>query len=116
MNLLGRPATASIGAVLAAGATLATIKIVASSWTGCDSHLEPGSPSALNALLPVCFTLVAAGGALAGRLTRWTGLRTRIPEDPEFVRLLAVVAGIATTAVALTVLLAAPAQTCPLGP
>ncbi|MGW4379102.1 hypothetical protein [Kitasatospora sp. NPDC004531] len=113
MNLLGRPATAGLGTLLAAGAALATIRIVAGTWTGCDTHLEPGSRAALSVLLPVCFVLLAAGGALAGRLTRWTGLRTRLPEDPEFVRLLAVVAGIAATAVALTVLLASPAQACP---
>ncbi|MFD5564830.1 hypothetical protein [Kitasatospora griseola] len=116
MNLLGRPATATFGAVLAAAATLASTKIVANNWMGCDTHLEPGSLFALNALLPISFVLVALGGAFTGSLTRWTGLRTRLAEDPEFIRLLAVVAGIVLTAVTLTLLLAGPTPTCPPAP
>ncbi|MFJ8441745.1 hypothetical protein [Kitasatospora griseola] len=116
MNLLGRPATATFGVVLAAAATLASAKTIANSWTGCDTHLEPGSVFALNALLPVSFFLVALGGAVTGSLTRWIGLRTRLAEDPEFIRLLAVVAGIVLTAITLTILLSGPTPTCPPAP
>ncbi|PJN22038.1 hypothetical protein [Kitasatospora sp. CB02891] len=105
MNLLGRPATATFGAVLAAAATLATIRVIAHNWMGCATHLEPGSRGALLFFVPVCFVLLTTGGAVTGLLSR--GIRRHL-EAPELVRLFAVVLGIALTALAIGALLAGP--------
>ncbi|MFD8599572.1 hypothetical protein ACFV1L_31665 [Kitasatospora sp. NPDC059646] len=109
MNMLGRPATAMLGAAGSAVAALATVAILAGNWRGCDAHLEPGSLAALNLLLPVLFAALAFGGALTGSLTDWTGLRRR-SGNPELVRLLGVGAGIVLTAVVLLAVLTVPAD------
>ncbi|MFD8481678.1 hypothetical protein [Kitasatospora sp. NPDC059673] len=114
MNLLGRPAAAAMGTAFAAVATLATTRILAHNWMGCATHLEPGSRAALLLFAPLCFGLLAAGGAIAGLLTR--GIRRHL-EDPEFLRLFAVALGITLTALTLGTLLTGPATTgCPAAP
>ncbi len=114
MNLIGRPATAAMGAAGAGLATYAIVSVLARDWTGCDTHLEPGSRGALAALFPFLFVLVAAGGAFLGSATGWTGLRERA-DDPEVVRLLGVAVGILLTAFALVLLLGGSADpsACP---
>ncbi|MFJ1758485.1 hypothetical protein [Kitasatospora sp. NPDC088134] len=113
MNPIGRISTTVVGGTLAGLATLAVVHTLARNWQGCDTHLEPGPRAALSILLVPCLLLLLAAGALAGRATRLGGLRERF-EDPELLRLLAVVGGIVLTAITVVTLLRVDVAPCPL--
>ncbi|MFF0393592.1 hypothetical protein ACFYS8_33565 [Kitasatospora sp. NPDC004615] len=102
MNLLGRPATATLGTALAAATTVVTVRTIAHNWMGCTTHLDPGSRTTLLLFTPLCFALLTAAGAVTGLLSR--GIRRHL-EDPELLRLAAVTLGIAATALAIATLL-----------
>ncbi|MFJ5234909.1 hypothetical protein ACIQBJ_34100 [Kitasatospora sp. NPDC088391] len=113
MNPTGRASTTVLGVILAGLATLAVVHTLARNWQGCDTHLEPGGRGALLFLMLPFLLLLLAAGALAGRATRLGGLRQRF-EDPELLRLVAVVGGIVLTAITVVTLLRVDVEPCPL--